>query len=147
MADIFDQMVARERFVELVAQGVSPVNAGIEIGWSPSQTKKALRDEEFADIVAGSIERANASVEEALYARAIAGNVSAMQMWLFNREPDRWRDVRRIEVRSDHRVSITAVESVKAGVLQLLRETSVAEMQALEQGDIIDADVIDGDTG
>ena len=140
--DQFDEMAAREQFVELVAQGVAPINAGIEVNWSPHMTKKKLKDPEFADIVAGALDRANASVEEALYRRALAGNVSAMQMWLFNREPDRWRDVRRIEVRSDHRVSITAVESVKAGVLELLREHGVEQMQALD-AEIIDAEIIE----
>lgn len=142
MGDVFDEMAKREMFVELVARGVAPINAGIECDWSPAQTKARLKDVEFADIVAGALDRANATVEEALYARALAGNVSAMQMWLFNREPDRWRDVRRIEVRSDHRVSITAVESVKAGVLELLREHGVEQMQALD-ADIIDAEIID----
>lgn len=141
--NVFDDMVARERFVELVARGVSAVNAAIEVGWTPWRLKQMMKNEEFADILRGAHDRANGTVEEALYNRAIAGNVSAMQMWLFNREPDRWRDVKRIEVRSDHRVSVTAVESVKTGVLELLREHGVAALQALEQGDIVDAEIID----
>jgi hypothetical protein len=66
-----------------------------------------------------------------------------MTLWLFNRAPERWRDVKRIEVRAEHKVSIGAVETVKAGVLQLLREQGVGAMQALESPDIIDADVIE----
>ncbi len=142
MPDQFDEMASRERFIELVAMGVSPVNAGIEVNWSPMQTKRKMKEPEFADIIQGALERANASVEEALYARALAGNVSAMQMWLFNREPDRWRDVKRIEVRSDHRVSIGMVESTKTAVLELLRENGVGAMQALEAG-IIDAEIVE----
>lgn len=140
MVDIFTEMTAKDVFIDLVAQGVPAVNAGIQVSWSPARTKAMLRDPEFADIVAGALSRANASIEEALYAKALAGNVSAMQMWLFNREPDRWRDVKRIEVRSDTRVSITAVESVKAGVLELLREQGVGAMQALDSGIIYDAE-------
>lgn len=137
---IFDDMVAAERFIELVAVGIHPVNAGIEVGWTPARTKARMRDPEFADMVQGACERANATMEQALYAKGLAGNVTAMQMWLFNRDPDRWRDVRRIEIRSDHRVSVTAVESVKAGVLELLRSQGVGAMQALEAGDVIDVD-------
>jgi hypothetical protein len=141
--DVFDEMVAREEFIGMVANGISAVNAGVAVGWTPAHTRKLMRNEEFAEIVKGAQEQANGTVEEALYHRAVAGNVAAMQMWLFNREPDRWRDVRRIEVRSDTRISVVAVESVKAGVLELLRDQGASAMQALESGEIIDADVID----
>jgi hypothetical protein len=143
MADLFDEMVEAERFLELVAVGVHPVNAGIEVGWSPAKTKAHMKEPEFADMVSGAIDRANASMEEALYQKGLSGNVSAMMLWLFNRAPDRWRDVKRIEVRSEHKVSVTAVESVKAGVLQLIREQGVGAMQALEDPGIIDGDVIE----
>jgi hypothetical protein len=140
MADMFDEMLEAERFIELIAVGCHPVNAGIQVGWSPAKTKKQMKDAEFNDIVTGALERANATVEEALYAKAISGNVSAIQMWLFNREPDRWRDVKRIEVRSEHRVQVGMVESVKVGVLELLRTQGVGQMQALEAGEIIQDD-------
>jgi hypothetical protein len=142
--DVFDEMIAREQFVEAIACGTSVVNAGIAVGWSPLHTRQLMKDHEFADIVRGAQDRANGTVEEALFNRAVAGNVAAMQMWLFNRDSDRWRDVKRIEVRSEHRVSIAAVESVKAGVLELLRDQGVGAMQALNSGDIIDGEVVDG---
>jgi hypothetical protein len=67
-----------------------------------------------------------------------------MQMWLFNRRPDDWRDVKRIEIRSEQRIEVAAVESVKAGVIALIREQGVAAMQALDAG-IIDAEIVDDD--
>jgi hypothetical protein len=140
MADQFDDMVEIEQFIELVANGIHPVNAGIHVGWSPMKTKSKLSDPDFADMVSGACDRANATIEEALYAKAAAGNVSAIQMWLFNREPDRWRDVKRIEVRSEHKIEIGVVESVKVGVLDLLRSEGVGAMQALNQGTVIDVD-------
>jgi hypothetical protein len=143
--DLFEEMMHIEQFIEFVAHGVHPVNAGIQVGWSPAKTKAMMRDADFADMIQGATERANASVEEALYAKAVAGNVSAIQMWLFNREPDRWRDVKRIEVRSEHKVQIGMVESVKSGVLELLRGEGVEAIQALGAGDIIDGEVVDGD--
>lgn len=142
--DEFDRMAAKEEFIDLVARGASPVNAGVQVGWSPQHTRKMLKDEEFADLVMGSVERANGSIEEALYARAMLGNVTAMQMWLFNRAPDRWRDVRRIEVHADHRVEVRQVASTKTAVLELLREHGAGVMQALEAGTIYDAEVVDG---
>lgn len=140
----FDDMVEAERFLELVAHGVHPVNAGIEVGWSPAKTKSKMKDADFVDMVNGATDRANASIEEALYSKALAGNVSAIQMWLFNREPERWRDVKRIEVRAEHQVQIGVVESVKTGVLDLLRENGAAALQALNPGTVIDVEVHDG---
>lgn len=134
-----------EQFLELVAHGVHPVNAGIQVGWTPAKTKAMMRDAEFADLVSGATDRANATIEEALYVKAASGNVSAIQMWLFNREPERWRDVKRIEVRSDHRVQIGLVESVKTGVLELLNANGVEAMQALGTGEYIDVDVDEHD--
>lgn len=141
--DVFDEMVAKERFIELVANGTAPVNAGIIVGWNPKTTRKWMRDVEFAEIVQGARDRANGSIEEALYQRALAGNVAAMQMWLFNRSPDEWRDVKRIEIRSEHRVEIAQVESVKAGVLELLREQGATAIQALPAAEVIDVDGVE----
>jgi hypothetical protein len=142
--DVFDEMVAKEQFIELIAVGNAPINAGIIVGWTPAQTHKFLRDPDFVDVVNGAMERRDGNVEEALYQRALAGNVAAMQMWLFNRRPDDWRDVKRIEIRSEQRIEVAAVESVKAGVIALIREQGVAAMQALDAG-IIDAEIVDDD--
>lgn len=143
MTDLFDDLVEAERFIELVAVGVHPLNAGIEVGWTPRHTKAKMKDPEFAELVDLAIDRANASMEEAVYQKGRAGNVTAQMFWLLNRVPERWRDVKRIEVRADHKVSVTAVESVKAGVIELLRDQGVAAMQELESPDIVDADIIE----
>ncbi len=37
---------------------------------------------------------ANEQVENALYTAALAGNVTACQVWLYNRMPERWADKR-----------------------------------------------------
>jgi hypothetical protein len=42
-------------------------------------------------------------------------------------------------------VQIGMVESVKSGVLELLRGEGVEAIQALGAGDIIDGEVVDGD--
>jgi len=64
--DVFDDLKAQEEFVSLVSRGISPVNAGIEVGWSPRQTKKRLKDEEFADVVATGVSH-ELDVHRALY--------------------------------------------------------------------------------
>jgi hypothetical protein len=41
-------------------------------------------------------EKANAKVENALFQSALDGNVTAQQVWLYSRCPDRWRDKRAV---------------------------------------------------
>lgn len=140
---LFDDMVARETFVELVAAGVSPINAGIEVGWTPRQTKANLADPEFQELVDFAEQRLIGSMEQTLVAVAQRGNVAALTLFLFNRAPDRWRDVKRIEVKADIKVTQGMVEAVKTGALELLREHGVGALQALEAGDIEDAEIVE----
>jgi hypothetical protein len=141
MADtVFEEMTAKEEFLTLIAQGVAPINAGIQVSWSPAKTRAMLRDAEFAEMVKDMQDCADGEIVQALFSRAKLGNVSAIQMWLFNRKPDEWRDVKRIEVRSEHKVQIGMVESTKAAVLDLLRDQGVGAMQALGPGTVIDVE-------
>lgn len=141
--DSFSDMTQKEQFLELVATGVSPLNAGIQVGWSPAQTKRHLKDTDFKELIQEACERADATIEETLYAIAARGNLGAIQMWLFNRKPQEWRDVKRIEVKTSHTVQIGVVESVKQGALELLREQGVSALQALNAGDVIDAEIVE----
>ena len=41
---------------------------------------------------------ANDLVEDALYQAAISGNVRAIEIWLYNRSPEKWADRRQSKV-------------------------------------------------
>ena len=138
----FDELMGRELFVELVAGGVAPINAGIQVGWTPRQLKRELADRDFKELVDAASERLIGSVEETLVAVAKRGNVAAITLFLFNRAPDRWRDVKRIEIKNDLTVSLGMVASVKQGALELLRENGVEAIQSLGQP-IIDAEIVE----
>jgi hypothetical protein len=53
-------------------------------------------DPEFAAAEQEAEMDATENIEDALYRAAIGGNVTAMQVWLYNRCPDRWRDRRNL---------------------------------------------------
>jgi hypothetical protein len=55
-------------------------------------------DPDFAHDEAQAELDAHEDVEDALYQAAISGNVTAIQVWLYNRMPDRWRDQRNLSV-------------------------------------------------
>lgn len=128
----FEEMTARQEFIDKVSCGTSEFNAGIEVGWTPAKIRTMTADPDFRELVTFARELADGNVEGTLYRLArIKGNMAAIQMWLFNRRPDRWKDVKRIEVHTDATVHIGVVHSVKAAALQLLGERSVADLQRL----------------
>ena len=56
------------------------------------------RYESFRKAVEVAELEANEAVEDALYQAALAGNVVACQVWLYNRMPDRWADKRNLRL-------------------------------------------------
>lgn len=134
---LFDDIVERELFLELVADGMPVTSAGFECGWTPFQTRRNLADGSFAELVRFARTRAVDSVEHMLFKAAKKGNLSAMQMILYNERPDQWKDTKRIEVRSDININVTEIKAAKEVTLQLLKERGVLELQP---GGILDVE-------
>lgn len=132
-------------FLELIARGIPVTLAGIDVGWSPQQTMRRLKDPSFAELVEVyrdlSIDRIEAKVNE----MAREGHFGAIQMVLFNRRPSDWRDVKHIVADQVSTVAEHVVQGVKEATLEMLRAGGIA---ALQQGgqldDIIDAEVVEG---
>lgn len=133
----FEAMTQRERFLELVLLGTPPRLAGHEVKWTPRQLKIELSDPEFAEMVDACKEMRDDGIEAVLYELAHRRNLGAIQMILFNRRAADWKDVKRIEVSSEHTINIGDVRSVKQAVQELIREGGVA---ALQPGGVIDVD-------
>lgn len=143
--ELFNDIVERDLFVELVADGVSEINAGFEVGWTPSQTRRNMADPMFREIVDAARDRADGTMEKAMFDLGTKGkNLGAMQMWLYNRRPDRWKDVRRIEVKNETTINLGVVHSTKQAVMELLRERGPMALQPAYE-DIIDVEAIEID--
>lgn len=139
---LFDDIVERDLFVELVADGVTELNAGLEVGWTPRQTRLNMADPNFAEIVEAAKGRADGTIEKTLYEVAKRGNLGAIQMWLYNRQPNRWKDVKRIEVQSEHTVTVGVIGATKQALLELMTEHGA---RALQPGGALDTPIIDGE--
>lgn len=138
----FGEIVApleAEMFLEWVKIGTPPLHAALEVGWSPARLRQMLSDPEFKALVDAMEEYKDQTIEQALFDQAKKGAGWAVQMWLYNRQPDRWRDTKRIEVRSETTIQVGIVASVKEAALALLRERPIGELQ---EG-ILDAEVVD----
>lgn len=125
----FREMTQRERVFELVMSGVPRNLAGLEVGWTLRQCRLEFSDPDFAEMIDGAEELRDDGVEAALYHLAGKGNLGAIQMILFNRRASDWRDVKRIEVHSEHKVNLGEVASVKQALKEMLREGAVGELQ------------------
>lgn len=135
------------RFLELIRSGAGPLNAGVEVGWSPAKVRRLQADPSMVELIDIARDRQLESIEETLNRMAKDGHFKAIQMVLFNRRPERWRDIKHISVEQHGTLDIGVVHSVKQAALELLRDRGVQALQpAAVQREIIEAEVIeDGD--
>jgi hypothetical protein len=119
----------------------------------PAKTKRYLADPSVAELVDAAGDLAVDGIERVLFAKANAGNMTAIQLVLFNRRPERWRDVKRVEINGNLRITADEAASQAAIVLEMLRNGDVSALQPGGPLDrlgppIVDAEVIeDGGEG
>lgn len=136
---------AKEEFVSKIRDGILPLHAALEVGWSPYQLRRFLaEDRDFADLVETAEQYRDEGVEMSLYELARGRHFGAVQMILFNRMPERWADRRQIEVRAEHtvvHVIETARDALKETLLAAVdRRAAIAELQ---QGGVLDVEAVD----
>lgn len=89
----------KRAYLKLLSEGISKSAAATAVGVSGElvrlyrkRFKSWAAEEEKAQMAANDI------IEDALFVTAKNGNVTAQQVWLYNRSPDRWADMRRHEL-------------------------------------------------
>lgn len=141
------QAAQHTRFFERVLEGCGPLNAAIEVGWSPAELKRKMNDPEFAETVNIVLERRLEGVEETIWQKAREGVRWAAQMVVYNHRSEHWKDVRHI--RTEHTTTLDpgVVVSVKQAMLEMLRgdADSIAAMQP--QMEAIEAKAVDVEPG
>lgn len=109
----------KEKFVQLISEGVGRIAAARAIGVNISTVERHMhKDPAFAEAVRRAETEADEKVENALFQAAISGNVSAIELWLTRRLPDKWGEQKRvvvsgpsggpIEVRHGHQADVLA---------------------------------------
>lgn len=92
----------REIFLDLLRKGVRRTQACKKAGISrPTFNKCMNNNKKFAAEVAQAETDANELVEQAMFNSALKGNVTAQQVWLYNRDPEHWQDKRNIAIGGD----------------------------------------------
>lgn len=88
----------RSEYLALLREGYRRGAAARAVGVSPETVRNAYNgDPEFAKAVELAEIDACDIVEDALLEAAKSGNVTACQVWLYNRSPDRWKDQRNVK--------------------------------------------------
>ena len=89
----------RAEFLALLASGSRRYAAAEKVGISYERVRQVMHgDEGFRQAVDRAEMQANEIVEDSLFQAARSGNVTACQVWLYNRSPDRWKDMRNLQV-------------------------------------------------
>lgn len=86
----------RAAYLELRANGVGKLMAAKGVGVSDETVRQYAKEfSEWDDLDRTSSSQANEQVVNAMFQTALKGNVTAQQVWLYNRAPDEWKDRRK----------------------------------------------------
>ncbi len=109
----FDE-AKKTAYIELIREGHDRAMAARGIGISLRTVERhMLNSDELREAVSLAETEVNQKVENALYETAMSGNVTAIQVWLYNRDPKRWADKRNIQLAGEGGGPIEVEHSVK----------------------------------
>ena len=92
----------RAAFLDYLRKGIRRSHACTKVGISRVTFNKWFKDnKKFAEEVLQAEMDANELIEQALFKTALKGNVTAQQVWLYNRNPGSWQDMRNIKLSGD----------------------------------------------
>jgi len=103
----------KDEYLELLRQGGRRYASAKAVGVTPQTVNAHVKDDpNFAKAVDEAEMEANEQVEDALFMTATSGNVTAMQVWLYNRAPGRWTDKRQSEHKVTGSLGIQIVDNI-----------------------------------
>lgn len=145
LADEKGRLVAIQDFLDLVQQNVAPLDAAIQVGWTPAEFRRVMSDRNFSQLVQEQEQVSVARVETKVQQLAEAGIPWAAQLVLFNKAPDRWSDRKRVEIGSVTQVNVVHIETSKEALRALLKEDPVGMAQALAPGGALDEEIAEAE--
>lgn len=123
--------IERAAYLELRSNGVGKMMAakGVGVDYSTVAQYRAANPEwdEFDRKAAGE---ANEQVSNAMFQTALKGNVTAQQVWLYNRDPDNWKDRRTPKDSGDESFDLARMsEEERRELRQALNKAFAVEAQ------------------
>lgn len=130
-ADQTDELSQLEQWLDMISKGTPPLNAGVELGWTPRQVRDLCKQAEVIDLITMAQNLADGTVVKAMYDQAVRGNMTAIQTWLFNRRPEEWKDIKRVVVSGDLKVETSTIIAAKEAAKELLAAANVVDLQRM----------------
>ena len=91
--------IKKKNYLEHISNGHTRAHAATLVGVHRSTVVDHMRvNKEFADAVSDAEGDALGKVVNALHEAAVSGNVTAIQVFLYNRDPVNWKDKRNIQL-------------------------------------------------
>jgi len=119
--------IKKDEYLALLRQGHTRGLAASLVGIHRATVSTHMKKENgFAEAVSEAESDAIGKVENALFEAAMSGNVTAIQVYLYNRNPERWTDRRSVHLGARTRQLIVTPETSQA-----LKETA-REMRLME---------------
>ena len=126
-----EELRQRQRFIEAIGLGTAPTLAGLEVGWSLKKTARIVA--EMDDLIKAAQNVADLRIGQVVIDLAHRGVQWAVQMYLYNRRPDQWKDVRHLEVKHTDTLPAHVLQATRDEVRALVEATigrgGVAELQ------------------
>ena len=118
----FDKCL-QDAFCDLLKEGVGRTAACKKLNVARSTFNRHLNsNQKFNEAVHAAEMDANEVIEMALFSTAKKGNVTAQQVWLYNRSPERWQDKRNVTVGGDKENPIEVHTKVELSLNEILAE-------------------------
>ena len=115
----FDKYL-QDAFCDLLKEGVGRTAACKKLNIARSTFNRCLNsNQKFNEAVHAAEMDANEVIEMALFSTAKKGNVTAQQVWLYNRSPERWQDQRNALALERFEFEKNEYEKLKAEVEEL----------------------------
>ncbi len=116
----------QKKYLELLASGHRRLASARAAGSNRETVRKLMnRSKSFREKVEQAEMVANEVVEDRMYRGAIEGHFGKQVFWLCNRDPERWKDVKRLE--------LTGADGGPVGLEAMLEDLDVDRKKVLKE--------------
>lgn len=120
--------IKKAKYLEHISNGHTRGYAATLVGISRATVCDHMKkDKAFAEAISEAEGDAIAKVENALHEAAVSGNVTAIQVYLYNRDPRRWSDKRNIRLTGEGGGPLKIEHGAKDKILKLLERLAISK--------------------
>lgn len=125
----------RQAYLKLRSEGVGKLNAADGVGISDDTVRQYAKEyPEWDELDRTAASKANQHVENFLFKAAEKGNVAACCAWLYNKDPENWKDRRKPEMLPPGSIDIESLSPEELAAYHAICESAVARSRGSLNG-------------